>query len=184
MLGGTTDSVFSRLNANKLQFHEIDDEKYIEAFEKYSIYGTDLSASLGLLEQPAILRESLPLVLKCLLERDPTPEERFAFMSFMVFDNRATIVAGDYMNGVALLKKRSVSVGKPEYISNEKLIMDRHRHLRTDIDPQLVSIKPVTGNAEYGWMHGPALGTQTDRLTYTLRTTDVTKKEGRSLADY
>jgi hypothetical protein len=43
----------------------------------------------------------------------------------------------DYMRAVGLLKARSQAESKPNYTSAERLIEDRRRHLRADVDPQL-----------------------------------------------
>lgn len=114
---------------------------------------------------------------------------------------------GEYMRCMEALKSYSQEPGRPEYLSAGKLLDDRHRHKRSEADPQQSLKKPLTGNLEYGWqakaVQGPPRsgpcsashclppGIRSDpdtpphrRIYYGLHSTDVTQREGRSLQDF
>ena len=73
-----------------------------------------------------------------------------------------------------------------QYSSNFKFREDRHRHRRSEQDPQHYFTQPLTSNQEIGWYAKAAVPPHDTigKKYFPLRSTEITECEGRGANDY
>mmetsp|Transcript_31962 Transcript_31962/g.60120 ORF Transcript_31962/g.60120 Transcript_31962/m.60120 type:complete len:124 (-) Transcript_31962:414-785(-) len=110
---------------------------------------------------------------------------------FFNTDTSGCISIEEYRRSYASIKRRSAKPSSAtNYSSMNQMQLDRHRHRRVEPSPQDMYQKPVTTSQEIGWTAMAPKSTDplckdTGKLDHNpLQSTDVTRGEGRSVADY
>ncbi|GAX72897.1 hypothetical protein CEUSTIGMA_g352.t1 [Chlamydomonas eustigma] len=166
-------------------FHEIPEEAYEEAFNKYLLgSNSQIATILEVDGDSSVLRASLGDMLRTLLGgRQPRKHELDAWFTALDFDRSAILGINEYRSCTQNLVEFS---GNPklakEYTSFVHFNESWRRHNRVEYNLQQTNRAPMTTNQDIGW-HSLKPG-PTDRIFKGLSQTDVTKQEGRNAADY
>ncbi|DBA66018.1 TPA: hypothetical protein ACH3X2_003029 [Trebouxia sp. C0005] len=107
-----------------------------------------------------------------------------AVQTYFDTETSATISLATFSKSLADLKAVSIAPqSSASCISYSKYNDDKTRHHRVEYDPQSSFNSPVTTQQAIGWHTHKVLANDQD-LRFPLSQTDVTRKEGRSVADY
>ena len=85
-----------------------------------------------------------------------------------------------------MTRRASAPANPRRYTSHRRLMADRARNKRPDVDPQSSYAKPVLASQECGWWSQQARVSASGipQVYKPLAQTDVTLREGRSLQQY
>ena len=196
-------NVFQNTRANKLErVMAIPEERFVRIFQAMSLEATRPSLAREIRRDGHVLmaRAELPELMTRVLGDVPRREELDAFLTFFDITGSGTIDVGEFTEGVRRLLEPVERAGQSRRMlarasdprdpavhgSHARLTADRAKNRRPRDDPQSAYAKPLTASQELGW-HArqariSALGVP--RVYRPLAQTDVTLREGRSLASF
>jgi len=183
-------NVFQNTRANKLErVMAIPEERLVRIFQAMSLEATRPSLAREIRRDGHVLmaRAELPELMTRVLGDVPRREELDAFLTFFDITGSGTIDVGEFTEGVRRMLARASDPRDPAvHGSHAGLAADRAKNRRPRDDPQSAYAKPLTASQELGW-HArqariSALGVP--RVYRPLAQTDVTLREGRSLASF
>ena len=182
--------VFGTAKAHKLErLTAIPESSFVEAFHAMCVERTAprLAREIQVDGSALMLRGELPSLVTRVLGEHPTEEELNAFLTFFDITASGTIDVGEFTEGVRNMMRRASAPANPRrYTSHRRLMADRARNKRLDVDPQSSYAKPVLASQECGWWSQQARVSESGipQVYKPLAQTDVTLREGRSLQQY
>ncbi|KAK9833745.1 hypothetical protein WJX74_004766 [Apatococcus lobatus] len=167
----------------QLRYHQVPDEIFADLFDQHCLGTSHLAASLQVNGRQHMLTKELPSVLRGALGATPMPAELSAAWTYFPLDTAALISRSDFFIGVQQLKQHSADPWTTtKHQSSKQLNEDKFRHRRPVADPQRCFQQPVISQQEVGWLAlHPELAHE---KRHALSASDVTLREGRSIATY
>ncbi|DBA90516.1 hypothetical protein WJX77_001888 [Trebouxia sp. C0004] len=177
-------TAYDKTRAKPLHFHEIPDDLFLELFSKHALGQSELASILEVDGATTLLTKDVLKLFQEAAGRKATVAEVNAVQTYFDTETSATISLATFSKSLADLKAVSIAPqSSASCISYCKYNDDKTRHHRVEYDPQSSFNSPVTTQQAIGWHTHKVLANDQD-LRFPLSQTDVTKKEGRSVADY
>ena len=193
-----TGDAFRASRANVLErMRDVPLDVYLDAFDAFTLAKLYpiLAWQIRVNGEAFMKRQELPDLLKTVLGGAPKREELDAFLTFFDVTASGLIDRREYARGVeALLERCAAPAAQTHYVSAEKLRADREKFKRLPDKPQHGYAKPLLSSQVFGWHceqaravsagDGGTAALGVTKKFFPVTKTDVTLKEGRSLADY
>jgi hypothetical protein len=182
--------VFGTAKAHKLErLTAVPESRFIEAFAELCMERTAprLAREIQADGTALMLRGELPTLVTRVLGEHPGEEELNAFLTFFDITASGVIDLGEFTQGVRNMMRRAAAPSNPRgYTSHRKLMADRAKNKRPNVDPQSSYAKPVLASQECGWWSQQARVSElgVPQVYKPFKKTDVTLREGRSLRQY
>ncbi|KAL3144214.1 hypothetical protein ABBQ32_003994 [Trebouxia sp. C0010 RCD-2024] len=178
---GTT---YEKTIARPLLFHHVSDAVFVDLFRKHALGDSHLAIVLQVDGSTTMLTKDVLGLFQEALGRKPTVAEVNAVQTYFDTETSATISLPTFCKSLGQLKTvSSTPQSSCSSVSYSKYDDDKTRHHRVEYDPQSSFNCPVTTQQAIGWHTHKVLANDQDPR-FPLSQTDVTQKEGRSVADY
>mmetsp|Transcript_22611 Transcript_22611/g.40063 ORF Transcript_22611/g.40063 Transcript_22611/m.40063 type:complete len:199 (-) Transcript_22611:257-853(-) len=182
---GPSDTLSNTLKISEdFRFHDISEESYEDLFRSNVLGDSDVATALQINGKDHILTAKIGDMLIQLLGRNPTKSELTVWFTHFDFDRSAVMSYDHFLKSVRNLITFSASNVKPrQYNSYDVQRTNWVRHTRVEYEPQQTYKQPLTTASEVGW-HCVKPTPDSATKFKTLKSTDVTIKEGRNAASY
>ncbi|KAL0042639.1 hypothetical protein WJX79_006110 [Trebouxia sp. C0005] len=177
-------TAYDKTRAQPLHLHEIPDDLFLQLFRKHALGQSELASILEVDGATTMLTKDVLKLFQEAAGRKASVAEVNAVQTYFDTETSATISLATFSKSLADLKAVSIAPqSSASCISYSKYNDDKTRHHRVEYDPQSSFNSPVTTQQAIGWHTHKVLANDQD-LRFPLSQTDVTRKEGRSVADY